>query len=137
MVCTINLLFSNIKPQRPIKTWIGWLWKSSDHFSVKIHPEKHIEPVVCIPKTLCLELQMLFHICVKWLWLANMVSLSSIYLSYISVALQVPHSQCSLGENSKFLQNFRPKKNTLKGNVWVLFSYNIYHSILGLTFKVL
>jgi hypothetical protein len=30
--------------------------------------------------------------------------------------LQVPHSQCSLRENPKFLQNFRSKNNTLKAN---------------------
>jgi hypothetical protein len=47
----------------------------------------------------------------------------------------VPHSQCSLRENPKFLQNFRPKNNKLKGNVWLLFSYNIYQRILGLIFK--
>jgi hypothetical protein len=28
----------------------------------------------------------------------------------------VPHSQCSLRENNKFLQNFRPKNNTLREN---------------------
>jgi hypothetical protein len=48
----------------------------------------------------------------------------------------VPHSQCSLRENPKFLQNFRPKSNTLKGNVWPLFSFYVYHSILGLHSKV-
>jgi hypothetical protein len=47
----------------------------------------------------------------------------------------VPHSECSLKENPRFLQNFRPKNSTLRGNVLLLFSYNIYHSILGLTFK--
>jgi hypothetical protein len=47
----------------------------------------------------------------------------------------VPHSQCSLGEKLKFFQNFRPKNNTVKGNIFSQFSFNIYHSILGLTFK--
>jgi hypothetical protein len=47
----------------------------------------------------------------------------------------VPHSQCSLRENPKFLQNFGPKNNTLKGNSILLFSFNNYHSILGLTIK--
>jgi hypothetical protein len=31
-------------------------------------------------------------------------------------AKQVLHSQCSLRKNPKFLQNFRPKNNTLKDN---------------------
>jgi hypothetical protein len=29
---------------------------------------------------------------------------------------QVPISQCSLKENTKFLRNFRPKNKTLRGN---------------------
>ncbi len=29
----------------------------------------------------------------------------------------MPHSQCSLRENSKFLQNFRPKNNTLREKI--------------------
>jgi hypothetical protein len=49
--------------------------------------------------------------------------------------IQVPHSQCSPRENPKFLKNFRPKNNTLTGNVWLLFSFYIYHPILGLTCK--
>jgi hypothetical protein len=48
----------------------------------------------------------------------------------------VPYSQCSLRENPNFLKNFRPKKNALKGNVRLLFSFNIYHGILGLIFQV-
>jgi hypothetical protein len=47
----------------------------------------------------------------------------------------VPHSQSSLRENPKFLQNFRPKNNTLLGNFKLLFSFYIYHSTLGLIFK--
>ncbi len=47
----------------------------------------------------------------------------------------VSHSQCSLRENPKFLQNFSPKNNTFNGKVWLLFSLNIYHCFLCLTFK--
>jgi hypothetical protein len=46
-----------------------------------------------------------------------------------------PHSQCLQRENTKFLQNFRPTHTTFKGNVLLLFSFIIYHSVLGLTFK--
>jgi hypothetical protein len=37
----------------------------------------------------------------------------------------VPHSQCSLRENPKFLQNFRFKNNTLRENISLIFLYNI------------
>jgi hypothetical protein len=47
----------------------------------------------------------------------------------------VPHSQRSLRENPKFLQNYRSKNNLLKGKAWILFSFNICHIILGLIFK--
>jgi hypothetical protein len=33
----------------------------------------------------------------------------------------VSHSQCSLRENPKFLQNFTSKNNTLKENIWKYF----------------
>ncbi len=33
----------------------------------------------------------------------------------------VPHSQCSLVESPKFLQNFRPENNTLKENFQLIF----------------
>jgi hypothetical protein len=56
-------------------------------------------------------------------------------MSKNSITVLVPHSQCSLRENPNFLQNFRPKNNTLKGNVSLLFSFTIYHSVLSLTFK--
>jgi hypothetical protein len=44
-------------------------------------------------------------------------------------------SQCSLKENPKFLQNFKTKNCTLKGNFWLIFSFNIYNCIPGPTFK--
>jgi hypothetical protein len=47
----------------------------------------------------------------------------------------MPNSQCSLRENPKFLQNFRPKNNTLKNNCKVLILFNIYHFNWGLAFK--
>jgi hypothetical protein len=47
----------------------------------------------------------------------------------------VPHSQCSLRENPKFLQNFRTKNNTLKGIFWLIFLFNISHCNSGLAFK--
>jgi hypothetical protein len=47
----------------------------------------------------------------------------------------VPHSQCSLRENPKFLQNFRSKNNSLKEILWLLFLFNICHSNSGLAFK--
>ena len=47
----------------------------------------------------------------------------------------VPHSQCSLRENTKFLQKSRPKNNTLTESVCHIFSFNIHHGSLGLTFK--
>ncbi len=37
----------------------------------------------------------------------------------------VPHSQCSLKENPKFLQNFRSKNNTLKETFLLKFLFNI------------
>jgi hypothetical protein len=48
--------------------------------------------------------------------------------------LQVPHSQCSLRENSKFLQNFRSKNNTLKETFWLIFCL-ISAIVTGLGFK--
>ncbi len=50
-------------------------------------------------------------------------------------ALLVPHSQCSLKENPKFLQNFRSKNNTLKENFWQIFLFYICHCNSGLAFK--
>jgi hypothetical protein len=47
----------------------------------------------------------------------------------------VPHSQSSLRENPKFLQNFRPKNNTLRKNIWLIFLFYIYHCNSGLAFK--
>jgi hypothetical protein len=61
--------------------------------------------------------------------------LSKLFLLFEFPQVQVPHSQCSLWENPKIWQNFRPLNNTLKGNVRLLFSFYMYHSILGLTFK--
>ena len=45
------------------------------------------------------------------------------------IEAQVPHSQCSLREKPKFLQNFRPKNNTLKGNICLLFSFNCVYQL--------
>jgi hypothetical protein len=49
-------------------------------------------------------------------------------------AIQEPHSQCSHKENSKFLQNFQPKDCSLKGNFWLMLSFNIYNCFPCLTF---
>jgi hypothetical protein len=48
---------------------------------------------------------------------------------------QVPHSQCSLRENPKFLQNFRSKSNTLRENSWLIFFLNICRCNSSLEFK--
>jgi hypothetical protein len=48
---------------------------------------------------------------------------------------QVPHSQCSLRENPKFLQNLRSKNNTLKATFWLIFLLNICHCNSGLALK--
>jgi hypothetical protein len=48
----------------------------------------------------------------------------------------VPHSQCSLRENPKFLQNFRSKNNTLKEKIWLEFLFNVCHYNSGLSFKI-
>jgi hypothetical protein len=39
----------------------------------------------------------------------------------------VSHSQGSLRENPKFLQNFRTKNNILIDNFYLIFLFNIYH----------
>jgi hypothetical protein len=46
----------------------------------------------------------------------------------------VPHSQCSLRENPKFLQTFRSENNTLKEQFWLIFLFNICHCNSGLAF---
>jgi hypothetical protein len=43
--------------------------------------------------------------------------------------------KCSLRENSKFLQNFILKNNTLKENYWMKFFFDICHCNSGLAFK--
>jgi hypothetical protein len=47
----------------------------------------------------------------------------------------VPHSQCSLKENPKNLQNFSPKNSTFRNKFKVIFLFNIDHFISGLAFK--
>jgi hypothetical protein len=47
----------------------------------------------------------------------------------------VPHSQCSLRKNPKFLQNFRSINNTLKENFNLKFLFNIYHCNSGSVLK--
>jgi hypothetical protein len=49
--------------------------------------------------------------------------------------MQVPHSQCSLWENPKLLQYFWSKNNTLQGNFWLIFLFNICHCNSGVAFK--
>jgi hypothetical protein len=51
------------------------------------------------------------------------------------LAVQEPHSQCSLAENPKFLKNFRPKTNTLKGSFLLVFLINIYHFNSGFSIQ--
>jgi hypothetical protein len=48
---------------------------------------------------------------------------------------QVPHSQCSLKDNPKFLQNFRSNNNTFKANFLQIFLFIICHCNSGLAFK--
>jgi hypothetical protein len=47
----------------------------------------------------------------------------------------VPHSQCSLKENPKNLQNYSPKHNTLRNKFKVMFLFEIDYFISGLAFK--
>jgi hypothetical protein len=52
-----------------------------------------------------------------------------------TVSEQVPHSHCSLRENTKFLPNFRPKNNTLTDNCLLIFFFFFYHFNSGLALK--
>jgi hypothetical protein len=47
------------------------------------------------------------------------------------------YSQCSLWGNPKFWKISDLKVTHLKQNFWLIFSFNIYNCILGLTFKKL
>jgi hypothetical protein len=47
----------------------------------------------------------------------------------------VPHSQCSLRENLKFLQNLNLKNNLLRANFYLIFLLNICYGNSGLAFK--
>jgi hypothetical protein len=47
----------------------------------------------------------------------------------------VPHSQCSLRENPKFLQNFKSKNYILKSNFSLIFLFTISHCNSGLAFQ--
>ncbi len=48
---------------------------------------------------------------------------------------QVPHSQCSLRENPKFLRNFSSKNNTLIEKFWLIYLFNICLCNSGLAFR--
>jgi hypothetical protein len=59
-----------------------------------------------------------------------------IFGRFCNIQKLVPLSQCSLRENPKFLQNFRPKNGTLGENFQLKkFLFNICHFNSGLTFK--
>ena len=62
-------------------------------------------------------------------------SLSSKVHYWKQFDLQVPHSQCSLKETPKFLQNFRCKNNTQREKIWLIILFNICHCNEGLSFK--
>jgi hypothetical protein len=51
------------------------------------------------------------------------------------LTIQVAHSQCSLRENPKLLQNFRPENNTIRDTFLLICVFNVYHFNSGLVFK--
>jgi hypothetical protein len=57
-------------------------------------------------------------------------------LAAFGVGYQEPHSQCPLKENSKFMQNFKTKNNTLIEIFWLIFLFNICHCNSGLLLKL-
>jgi hypothetical protein len=55
--------------------------------------------------------------------------------SWASLKFRCLIHNAHLGKILSFCQIFDSKNNTLKGSFWLIFSFNIYRWISGLTFK--